>query len=105
MSSRWKKVWPALWHNKTRSILTILTIGVGALAIGFNSNLQQYMVASMESDFLSVNPSEATIAAYPLHEESLRVARGVPGVNGVEGQNIASAKVIRPDGAEISIVF
>ena len=105
MSSRWKKVWADFWHNKTRSVLTILTIAVGTLAIGFNSNLQLYMVESMESDFLSVNPSEATIAASPLDEESLRIARSVPGVNGVEGENIASANVIGPDGTKIAIVF
>jgi putative ABC transport system permease protein len=105
MSSRWKKVWADFWHNKTRSILTILTIAIGTIAVGFSSNLQQYMVVSMESDFLSVNPSEATIAAFPLDEESLRIARGVPGVNSVEGENIASANVIRPDDTKIAIVF
>ena len=53
MTSRWKKIWADLWGNKSRTILTILTIMVGTFAVGINSNLGQYMSESMEEDFLS----------------------------------------------------
>ena len=59
MSSRWKKVWADFWINKSRTFLTIITIAVGVLAVGFNSNLGQYMAESMDSDYLSASPSEA----------------------------------------------
>ncbi len=105
MSSRWKKVWADFWGNKTRSVLTILTIAVGTLAVGFTSNLSLYMAESMESDYLSVFPSEATISAFPLDEESVRVARAVAGVNGVEGQSLSSANVPQPNGTKYLIRF
>lgn len=66
MSSRWKKVWADFWGNKSRTLLTILTIMVGTFAIGFNNNLKAYMLESMDSDYLSASPSEAEIYAYPL---------------------------------------
>ena len=59
ISSRWKKVWADFWGNKTRTILTIITISVGTFAVGFTTNMGLYMSESMESDYLSANPSEA----------------------------------------------
>ena len=61
MTSRWKKIWADFWSNKSRTFLTILTIMVGTLAVGFNANLGAYMLESMDGDYLSANPSEATI--------------------------------------------
>jgi len=81
MSSRWKKFWADFWSNKTRSILTILTIGVGVFTVGFSSNLRFYMNESMDSDFLSSSPSEATVYASPMNEDSVKIAREVAGVD------------------------
>ena len=52
MSSRWKKVWGDFWGNKSRTLLTIITIAVGTFAVGFNSNLASYMLESMDGDYL-----------------------------------------------------
>ena len=79
MNSRWKKVWADFWGNKSRAILTILTITVGVFAVGFNNNAALYMIESMDSDFLSVNPSEAIISASPMDENSVNIAREVAG--------------------------
>ena len=85
ISSRWKKVWADFWGNKSRTVLTILTIAVGTFAVGFNSNLGQYMSESMESDYLSASPSEAEVYAGPIDDDSVKIAREVTGVNAVEG--------------------
>src|SRR5512146_1783163 len=103
MSSRWKKVLADLWGNKTRTVLTILTIAVGAFAVGFTSNLASYMVQSMESDYLSVNPSEATVSASPLTDDSVKAARAVPGVNAVQGRSIIGGQLLAPGGKKIQI--
>jgi len=105
MSSRWKKVWADFWGNKTRTFLTIITIMAGTLAVGFNINMSLFMNESMDSDFLSANPSEASVSAFPLDEVSVKVAAEVPGVEAVEGRSILSAQVIHTDGTPISIVF
>ena len=105
MSSRWKKVWADFWGNKSRVILTILTIGVGAFTVGFSSNLGFYMAESMESDFLSANPSEATVNAAPMNEDSVKIAREVPGVEAVEGRTTVSANIIKLGQDDVSITF
>src|SRR5215211_272099 len=105
MSSRWKKVWADFWGNKSRTFLIIITIAVGVLAVGFNSNLGQYMAESMDSDYLSASPSEATVYAGPLDDDMVKIAREVPGVDAVEGRSSVSADVVRTDDKKISIQF
>src|SRR5215211_6755566 len=105
MSSRWKKVWADFWGNKSRSILIILTIAVGVLAVGFNSNMGLYMNESMDADYLSSSPSEATVYAGPLDDEMDKIAREVPGVDAVEGHSSAGATVVRTDDKKVSIQF
>ncbi len=105
MSTRWKKVWADFWGNKSRTILTILTIAVGTFAVGFNSNLSLYLTESMDGDYLSASPSEAQIYAYPMNDETVKMARSVPGVDAVDGHSTLSAQVIRTEGQNISILF
>ncbi len=105
MSSRWKKVWADFWGNKTRTFLVILTIFVGTAGVGFTSNLQLYTAESMDSDFLSANPPEAWIYASPMDDETVRIAREVPGVGTVEGRSVFAGRVIQPDGQLIPIQF
>jgi putative ABC transport system permease protein len=105
MSSRWKKVWADFWGNKSRTILTVLTIMVGTFAVGFNSNLKYFMIESMDGDYLSANPSEATVYAYPMDDDIVKAARGVPGVDAVEGRSTVSGQVIQSKGNPIAIQF
>lgn len=102
MSSRWKKVWADFWSNKTRTILTILTITVGVFAVGIVSNIGQLMTTAMDADFLSANPAEATIYAGPLNDDLVKMAGKVPGVKAVEGRIVANVQLLMPDGRLIS---
>jgi putative ABC transport system permease protein len=102
MSSRWKKVWADFWSNKTRTILTILTIGVGVFAVGAVSNIQLIMEHDMDADFLSTNPPEAHIYAGPLNDDLVKAASKVPGVKAVEGRITSNVQLLMPDGKLIS---
>ncbi|NJC97703.1 MAG: FtsX-like permease family protein [Anaerolineae bacterium] len=103
IASRWKKIWADLWGNKSRTFLTILTIMVGTFAVGFTSSMNQYIVDSMEVDYQSSSPSEGTVSAYPLDDDMVRLAREVPGVDGVEGISIIGAQVIPREGDPLTI--
>ena len=105
MTSRWKKIWADFWGNKGRTFLTILTIMVGTLAVGFNSNLGSYMLESMDGDFLSANPSEATIYTSAFDDGMVKMARAMPGVDAVEGRASTSAHLIPSKGEPITIQF
>ena len=105
MNSRWKKVWADLWSNKSRTFLTVLTIAVGVVAVGFNSNLKLYMIESMDGDFLSASPAEATIYAGPLDDDMVKIASEMPGVDAVEGRKSTNGTVFQADGQEVAIQF
>ncbi|MFZ5822552.1 MAG: ABC transporter permease [Chloroflexota bacterium] len=105
IGSRWKKVWSDFWGNKSRTLLTIITIAVGAFAVGFNSNLGLYMNESMDGDYLLANPYEAEVYAYPMDDDMVKAARAVPGVDGVEGFSTVSARIVRPDGTYVDVQF
>lgn len=105
MSSRWKKVWADFWGNKSRTFLVIITVAVGVFAVGFNANMGAYMIESMDADYLSAHPSEATVYAGPLDDDMVKIAREVPGVDAVEGTSSTSADVVRTDDKKISIQF
>src|SRR6266498_320432 len=105
MSSRWKKIWADFWSNKSRTFLTIMTIMVGTLAVGFNANLGSYMLDSMDSDYLSANPSEATIYTSPFSDDMVKAARQVPGVSATEGLAATNAHLIPSKGEPISVQF
>lgn len=105
MSSRWRKVWADFWGNRSRTLLTILMIAVGTFAVGFNSNMGLYMNESMDSDYLSANPSEAQVFAAPLDDDMVAAARTVPGVNAVAGFSSLNARIVRPEGSLVDIQF
>ena len=105
MSSRWKKVWADFWGNKTRTVLTILAILVGTAGVGFVSNLNLYMLQSMDSDFLSASPSEAKVYAYGMNDDSVKIAREVPGVEAVEGSSQYNGQMLHTDGRKVAIQF
>jgi len=106
MTSRWKKVWADFWGEKSRTILTVMIIAVATFGVGADNNLRLYMSESLESDFLSGRPSEATIyAASPLDDEMVKIARAVPGVDAVEGRSTVSASVIPPEGKPVAAQF
>jgi putative ABC transport system permease protein len=105
MSSRWKKVRADFWSNKSRTFLTILTIMVGTLAVGFNGNLGSYMLESMDGDYLSANPSEATLYTSTFDDDMVKAARKVPGVDAAEGRINVSAHLIPVKGEPIGIQF
>ena len=92
--TRWRKVWMDFWGNKTRSLLLVSTILVGVFSVGLVNNMSRMMNHDMDGDFLSSNPSEVRISAYPLNDDWVRWMRDIPGVGDVEGriQLIASCR-------------
>jgi hypothetical protein len=86
-------------------VLTILTIAVGVLSVGFVNNMSHYMVESMDGDFLSSNPSEAAVSASPMNEDSVKIAREVAGVEAVEGRSTLSANIIQDGKDDVVIQF
>ncbi|HEU0294363.1 MAG TPA: ABC transporter permease, partial [Anaerolineales bacterium] len=105
MNSRWRKVWADFWGNRSRTLLTVLMIAVGTFAVGFNSNMGLYMNESMDSDYLSAQPSEAQVYALAFDDDMVAAAATVPGVNAVAGFSTLDARIVGPDGTFADIQF
>ena len=103
MSARWRKAWMDFWGNKTRTTLMVLTILVGVFSVGLVNNMALMMNHDMDADYLSANPSEAKISAYPLDESWVRSLADVPGVGALEGRTQLIAKWVKPDGQSTNL--
>jgi len=101
MITRWKKVWMDFWSNKTRTFIMVLTIVAGVFAVGFNQNLGLLMNRDMDADFLSANPSEATLYISPIDDDMVAIAQGVEGVGAVEGRSDVFVQLVQPDGKKV----
>jgi len=78
-----------------------LTIMAGVFAVGFNQNLGLMMNRDMDADFLSANPSEATVYISPIDDDMVAIAKSVEGVGAVEGRSDVAVQLVQPDGKKI----
>ena len=83
---RLRKILSDLRANKTRTLLTILTIAVGVFAIGFVTGVGAIFMPDMDADYQSANPHAAMIFSEPFGEDLVAALRQVPGVADVEGR-------------------
>lgn len=86
LSPRWRKILRDLWHNKTRTIIVVLSIAVGVFAVGMIVSTQIMLNQDMTSSYQSTNPASAFL--YPDHfdEEVVDMVRRMDGVAEAEGR-------------------
>ncbi len=101
LEARWRKVLADLWANKIRTILVVLSIGVGVFAVGMVSSSFLILLHDMDADYQSTNPYGAIIYSAPFDEDLIASLEDVPGVGEVEGRSSVSARVL--DGPEKKI--
>lgn len=84
----WNKLWFDLWHNKTRTLLTVLSIAVGVFAMGAIFGMSDMMSSEMDRSHRSVNPPHITIGlTEQVKPEVIESLREIPGVEDVEPYN------------------
>jgi putative ABC transport system permease protein len=90
----WHKVWFDLWHNKTRTLLAVLSIAAGVFAVGSMFGMADLMLTTMDRSQQSVKPPHINIrlGAY-VDRDTLMNLSSIPGVEGIEPVN------------EISVVY
>ena len=105
ITPRWHKVLADLWSNKTRTLLTIMTIAVGVMAVGFIRGMGVIMLADMNADYQSANPHEAILYTDPFDEPMVHAARHVPGVLDAEGRSMVNSRVIISTDKKVNITI
>jgi putative ABC transport system permease protein len=93
MNTALKKVWRDLWRNKGRTVMVILSIAVGVMAVGMVVSGNQLVIGQMASSHMASNPSHAMLwIAGVLDETTIRSLENIPGVAEVEGFAEASVQ-------------
>src|SRR3972149_6634860 len=95
---RLRKILSDLRANKTRTLLTVLTIAVGVFAIGFVTGVGAIFMPDMDADFQSANPHAAMIFSEPFGDDLVAAVRQVPGVADAEGRRFLQVRLITPEG-------
>ncbi len=71
LSPRWLKVLRDLWSNKTRTILVLLSIGVGVSAIGMVMGAQNIIDRNLPEAYAAVNPASGTIFTFNTFDDKM----------------------------------
>ena len=91
MGVLWHKVWFDLWHNKTRTLLAVLSIAVGVFAMGAIFGMSDMLVSNMDKSHQAVLPPHIDIhLAQLVDRDTILSLKDVPGVEGVDPYNNVS---------------
>ena len=93
LSAQWFKVLYDLWGNKTRTVLIILSIAVGLVAMGATMNANMLLSRGLFDSFISINYSSGSLGTQNAFDlEFLRSVRTIPGIE----RQLASTQASNP---------
>jgi putative ABC transport system permease protein len=87
----WHKIWFDIWHNKTRTLLAVLSIAAGVFAVGAMFGMSELLTTNMDNSHHAVLPAHVNVMLGGLVDrETLLNLKSVPGVENIEPYNSAS---------------
>jgi len=87
----WHKIWFDLWHNKTRTLLAILSIAAGVFAVGAIFGMSDMLITHMDASHHAVLPTHINVYLdEAIEREIILNLKEVPGVDDVEPFNSVS---------------
>ncbi len=106
LKTRWVKVLTDIWGNKTRTLLVVLSVGVGVFAVGFVQTLSTVLISDMKADYQKVNANSGMVGSTEaLSEDFILSLRYVPGVERVEGRGSVDGKIDLGAGKSATIMI
>ncbi len=98
MRPRWRKILRDLLGYRSRTLLVVVSIAVGALAVGMIIESRVVLGRDLEAAFLGSDPAHAEIGMGPFDEAFVRAAKGAPGVAAAEGRRTVTVQLqVGPD--------
>jgi len=98
LSPRWRKVLRDLWHNKTRTVLVVLSIAAGVFAVGMIVSTQIMLSNDLSVAYAATNPASAELYPAGFDEELVHVVRRMDGVREAEGRRSVRVRLkVGPD--------
>lgn len=105
LSPRWKKVIRDLWDNKSRTVLSVLSIAVGIIAFGGMLVTGQTVLTNLDAAYTVSNPSDITLDLSAYDHELIRWVQAQPGVQQAAGLTALNGTLIKPNGKEQDITL
>jgi putative ABC transport system permease protein len=105
ISPRWKKVLRDLWENKSRTVLSVLSIAVGVIAFGGMLIARQTILDNLNTAYWASNPADITIDLNAFDYELIRWMEAQPGVQSAAATTVLNGTLIKPDGKEQDITI
>ncbi len=86
MKTAFRKVWRDLWRNKGRTVMVVLSIAVGVMAVGMVVSGNQIVQTQMKESHVKSNPSHGILFLNGLvGEDTIRSLKRIPGIEDIEG--------------------
>jgi putative ABC transport system permease protein len=98
-SPRWRKVRRDLTHNKLRTLLVALCIGVGVSVVGMIAGARDLIIGSLAANAARISLPSATLSIDSFDADMLAQLRDLPGVALVEGRRHLVVRVRTSAGA------
>ena len=84
----WHKIWFDIWHNKTRTLLAVLSITAGVFAVGAIFGMSDMLLSNMDKSHQAVLATHVNVALDQLVDRDVILSlKDVPGVENVEPYN------------------
>jgi len=94
INARWYKVLHDLAGDKTRTLLIVLSIAIGLVAVGTILSAQAILSEGLARSFAAINPSSGTIRTIELFDENyLQSVRAMPNVLAADARRNISARI------------
>lgn len=94
LDARWIKIFKDIWTNKTRSLLVILSIGVGVAAIGMIYNAGHIIQRDLYGEFRAGNPAHVYLYVSPFRKELAKSVENMREVEYAQARRILSAEIL-----------
>ncbi len=96
---RWRKVLRDLLRNPTRTVLVVLSIAVGVIAVAIVMGGYGVIAADLPDAFDAIHPAQARLYTQPFDANLVDVVRRMPGVADADGRRVLSVQARVPDPA------
>jgi putative ABC transport system permease protein len=88
MGVLWIKIWHDLWHHKSRTLLSVLSIAAGVFAIGAIFGMVDQMLTGMDAAHRAVAPSHINVILRNyVDKETIDALRDLQGVQDIDPLN------------------
>lgn len=71
LAPRWRKVYRDMWSNKSRTLLVVLSIAVGVIAVGIVSGSQIVLSEALNSTYTASNPASGHVITVDNFDDDL----------------------------------